>query len=344
MSGFTFRPAIREEVGLLIGLIGPSGGGKTYTAMRLAKGICGDKPFAVIDTEAGRAKHYADLFKFDHGDLKPPFRPEVYAEAIKAADEAGYKSVIVDSCSHEWAGEGGILDWQEEELNRMAGDDYRKRESCKMASWIRPKMAHKQMIQRLLQVRANVILCFRAEEKIKMRNERQEEVSRRAAMSVLDMELQQKTLTPIENFDSKTKIVPLGFQPICSKEMPYELTVSFLLTPDKPGIPQPIKLQEQHKKIFPLDRQISEESGKMISEWAAGGAPRGKTDPPPPTLTSPPPTGSKEDFVVAMDRERKRLGDETFLIILGANGFEKIEQITKREDQIKIFRAMKDKK
>src|SRR5512139_2729714 len=135
---FEFRPAIREAVGLLIGLIGPSGGGKTYTAMRLAKGICGEKPFAVIDTEASRAKHYADIFKFDHGDLKPPFRPSAYADAIKAADEAGYKAVIVDSCSHEWAGEGGILDWQEEELFKKAGDDYHKRETYKMSSWIKP--------------------------------------------------------------------------------------------------------------------------------------------------------------------------------------------------------------
>ena len=75
---FAFRPASREGVSLLLGLVGASGSGKTYTAMELASGIAGDKPFAVIDTEAGRAKHYADLFKFDHGDLKPPFRPKNY--------------------------------------------------------------------------------------------------------------------------------------------------------------------------------------------------------------------------------------------------------------------------
>ena len=69
-------------------LIGGTGSGKTYTAMRLASGIAGDKPFVVIDTEAGRAKHYADSFKFDHGDLKAPFRPDAYADAIKAADGA----------------------------------------------------------------------------------------------------------------------------------------------------------------------------------------------------------------------------------------------------------------
>jgi hypothetical protein len=244
MSGYTFRPAVREQVGLLIGLIGPSGGGKTYTAMRLASGIVGPgNRFAVIDTEARRSLHYAGMFDFDMCELHPPFRPSAYADAIKAADEAGYKAIVVDSFSHEWAGEGGILDWQEEELTRMAGDNYQKRENCKMAAWIKPKMAHKQMVQRLLQVRSNLILCFRAEEKMKMEKDQ----------------------------NNKTVIVPIGWQPICSKELPYELTVSFLLTPDKPGFPQPLKLQEQHKSLFPLDKPICEESGKQVAEWAAGG-------------------------------------------------------------------------
>ena len=37
-----------------------------------------------------------------------------------------------------------------------------------MAAWIKPKMAHKQMVNKLLQVRAHIILCFRAEPKIEM--------------------------------------------------------------------------------------------------------------------------------------------------------------------------------
>jgi hypothetical protein len=244
MANYSFRPAVREEVGLIIGLISPSGGGKTYSAMRLATGICGDKPFAVIDTESRRALHYADKFRFDHLELHPPFRPSAYAEAIQEADKQGYKAIIVDSFSHEWSGEGGILDWQEEELQRMAGDDWKKREACKMAAWIKPKMGHKQMVQRLLQVKNNLILCFRAEEKVKMEK---------------------------DPTTGKTVIVPQGWQPICSKELPYELTVSFLMSPEKPGYPIPLKLQEQHKAIFPLTQAISEESGKMISTWAAGG-------------------------------------------------------------------------
>lgn len=246
---FTFKPAVREQVGLLIGLAGGTGSGKTFTAMRLAAGISGDKPFALIDTEAGRAKHYADQFHFDHGDLHPPFRPDAYAEAIIAADKAGYPVIVVDSMSHVWSGEGGVLDWQEAELDRMAGDDWKKREAVKMASWIKPKVSHKQMVQRLLQVRAHLILCFRAEEKIEMVRE-----------------------------DGKMQIRPKqgptglqGWMPVCEKNLPFELTASFLLTADAPGIPKPIKLQEQHRALFPLDRAITEESGKRIAEWASGG-------------------------------------------------------------------------
>jgi len=245
----SFRPAIRENVGLIIGMFGASGSGKTYSAMRLASGLSGGKPFAVIDTESRRALHYADMFKFDHGELHAPFRPEAYSEAIKAADNAGYPVIVVDSCSHSWAGEGGVLDWQETELDRMAGDDYRKREACKMAAWIKPKMAHKAMIQRLLQVKAHLILCFRAEEKSAIEKDEK----------------------------GKTVIVQKGWQPICEKNFPFELTMSFLLTPDKPGYPQPVKLQEQHKGAVRLDKPIDEEAGKLLLAWASGA----KSAPPP---------------------------------------------------------------
>ena len=246
---FQFKPAIRESVGLIIGLAGPSGSGKTYSAMRLASGISGDKRFAVIDTEGGRAKHYADQFKFDHGDLMPPFRPQAYAEAIHAADAAGYPVIVVDSVSHLWAGEGGVLEWQEEELDRMAGDDWRKREACRMASWIKPKMQHKAFVQRLLQLRAHLILCFRAEEKIEM----------------------------VKDDQGKTRIVPKksttgldGWMPVCEKSLPYELTISFLLMPENPGVPHPIKLQAQHRSMFPPGQPIDEEAGRRVAAWAAG--------------------------------------------------------------------------
>jgi len=273
MAGeYTFRPAIREAVGLLIGLIGPSGGGKTFSAMRLASGIVGPEGrFAVIDTEARRALHYAEMFKFDHCELHPPFRPSSYSDAILAADKAGYKAIIVDSESHEWAGEGGILDWQEAELNRMAGDDYKKREACKMAAWIKPKMEHKKMVQRFLQIKANLILCFRAEEKTEMINPYKIALSEWDRMGIDEKDRPERP-HPSNDLPDKTVIRSKGWQPICDKNMPYELTVSFLVLPEKPGIGQPIKLQEQHKAIFPTGKLLDEEAGKRIAEWAKGGA------------------------------------------------------------------------
>ena len=246
---FQFRPAVREAVGLLIGLAGASGSGKTFSALRLASGIAGSKRFAVIDTEAGRAKHYADQFKFDHGDLKPPFSPSAYAEAIAAADKAGYPVIVVDSTSHEHAGEGGLLDFHEAELTRMAGDDWKRREAVKMAAWIKPKSEHKRFVSKLLQVRAHLILCFRAEEKIEMVR------GDNGKMQII----KKQTTTGLD-----------GWVPISEKNLPYELTCSFLLLASNPGIPMPIKLQQQHRALFPVDQPINEEAGKRLAAWAAG--------------------------------------------------------------------------
>lgn len=248
MTNFTFRPAIRENVGLWINLIAGTGGGKTFTGMRLASGIAGGKPFAVIDTENRRALHYADQFNFHHAELRPPFRPDSYADAVLAADAAGYPVIMIDSGSHVWAGDGGVLDWQEEELDRMAGTDYAKRERVKMSAWIKPKVSHKHMVQKFLQVKAHIILCLRAEEKIEM-----VKVNGK-------LEIQKK-----QSLTGKD-----GWIPICDKNLPFEATCSFLLLASNPGIPHPIKLQEQHKTLFPLDKPITEESGKLISQWAAG--------------------------------------------------------------------------
>ncbi len=257
MSGYIFKPGVREQVGLLIGLIGESGSGKSFSAMRIASGIVGKgNRFAVIDTENRRALHYASQFDFDYVEMSPPFRSLNFVDAIRAAEAAGYKAIVVDSCSAEWSGEGGVLDFQEEELTRMAGQDYKKREACKMASWIPAKGNHKKMIQRLLQTKAHLILAFRAEEKTKIE----------------------------KGPDGKIHITPMGFQPVCSKETPYELTVSFMLSSANPGVGVPIKLQEQHKIMFPAGKQLDEPCGKLISEWAAGGVPA----PPVPSPEKPP--------------------------------------------------------
>lgn len=245
---FSFRPAKRENVPLLLGLAGGTGSGKTFTALTLARGLAAGKPFAGIDTENGRMNHYADIFpELQVAQITAPFRPSKYAEAIEAGDAEKFPVIVVDSASHEWYGDGGCLDWQEE---IMGGQ-----ESRRLMSWIEPKKAHKRMVTRLLQLDAHVILCFRAEPKVEMVDDPEKPGKKKF--------IEKRSLTGLN-----------GWIPISEKNLPYELTASFLLMADRPGVPLPIKLQEQHRAFVPLDRPLTGETGRLLGEWAAGGAPR----------------------------------------------------------------------
>jgi hypothetical protein len=248
---FTFRPAKRENVPLLIGIAGGTGSGKTYSALRLARGIAGGHPFAGIDTENGRMNHYADTFPELHiAPIRAPFRPEKYSEAIDAGTKylaeqgvpAGSRVVVVDSMSHEWAGDGGCLDWHDE----ITKGDKKKSPQA----WATIKPAHKRMVTRLLQVEAHVVVCLRAEEKIDIVRENGElKFVPKRALTGLD-----------------------GWMPITEKNLPFELTASLLLMADTPGVPRPIKLEEQHRAMVPLDAPITEDTGRALAAWAAGSA------------------------------------------------------------------------
>jgi hypothetical protein len=248
----TFREVKRENVKLLIGIAGGTGSGKTFSALRFARGLSGGEPFAFVDTENRRALHYADMFpEMRHGEIHAPFRPAKYAEAIvKGADEYGV--VVVDSASHEWAGDGGCLDWHDE----IMGGDQRKN----MSAWIEPKREHKKMMTKLLQLDAHVVMCFRAEPKVEVITENgQQKIVPKRALTGLD-----------------------GWVPIAEKMQPFEMTASFLMMADHPGIPLPIKLEEQHKPFVKLNEQLGEPAGEALAVWARGGtgvvtAPAGMT-------------------------------------------------------------------
>ena len=232
-----YTKARRENTSLLIGMAGASGSGKTYSAMELAAGICDGEAFKVIDTEARRALHYADTFDFEHADLKPPFHPDRYLEAIQDAAKRGFRAAVVDSTSHEWEGEGGILD--------MANSDKAKTPS----NWIRPKQAHKKFVNGILQAGINIIFCLRAQEKI--------------------------AIVDDPNKPGKTMIQQLGWQPICEKRFMYEMTTSFTLAPENPGVVNlglPHKLQDQHRAAFPVGQHIGRAGGRLLGAWARGDA------------------------------------------------------------------------
>lgn len=128
MSGF--QKAERKQVKLKLGLAGPSGSGKTFSALRIAKGL-GDKtgkPYriALVDSENKSASLYADspgMPAFDTLELEPPYTIDKYIAAMELAIKEGYDFLIVDSVSHVWSGEGGILQ-EKEALDKRGGNSY----------------------------------------------------------------------------------------------------------------------------------------------------------------------------------------------------------------------------
>jgi len=244
-----FTKAKRQNVSLIAGIAGPSGGGKTYSALRFATGLAAGAPIAAIDTERGRMLHYADEFDFEYAELDAPFSPKRYGEAIEAALKLNPGVVIVDSFSHEWAGEGGVLDMQQAEYERMGS-----RDAVKVASWIKPKAEHKLLINHvLLRLPCHLILCLRAEDKIEI--------------------VKNETTGKTEVIAKKTLAGHEGWIPVTGKEVPYELTVSLVVTPDNPGVPKPIKLEEHHRSLVFTDVPLDEATGERLAAWAKGSAP-----------------------------------------------------------------------
>lgn len=256
MRSFEDFLAKREAVPLLIGLYGPSGTGKTFSAHRLAAGIqqvVGGDIYG-IDTEAKRMLHYADRFRFRHVPFRPPFGPLDYLDAIKHCVGKGAKIIIIDSFSHEHEGEGGVLEAHDREIDRLVKEAEGRgktayRDTYNMQAWIPVKRQRMQMIQGILQLGITLIGCFRAKEKVKPTKDK--------------------------------KIVELGWQPIGAEEIFYEMTVTMLLRPGCGGVPswkaetpgeQPmIKIPAQFRDmLLPRTEPLSEEVGVALARWAAG--------------------------------------------------------------------------
>lgn len=248
--------AVRSTVPLWFGISGPSGGGKTWSALEIATGMQAVRggDIAYIDTEANRALHYADYFKFHHIPFTAPFSSLDYLAAIKFAEKKAAGGVIVvDSMSHEHEGEGGFHDSHDAEVERLIRGDDSKREAVKMLAWNKPKQARRRLINTMLQMNTSFVLCFRAGDKSK----------------------------PVQKQGEKSKVVHLGFMPIAGPEFVYELTASALLMPGAKGVPtwspeevgekQMVKLPEQFKTLFADGKPLSREHGRKLAEWARGG-------------------------------------------------------------------------
>lgn len=244
---FEAKPAVRGEEPLSVGMIGPPGGGKTFSALRLAKGMQAVRggDIIVIDTESGRTRKYADLFKFKHVDFQPPFKPSDFLDAIHQQLASNPAAVVVDSLSDEHEGEGGYLDWHDEMVPKSGGNEW--------AAWSKPAQSRKRLITGILHILTPLIFTFRARE---------------------------KTAQTKEN--GKVKVVNIGWQPVAPLAIVHALDLTCILPPRADGVPIwksdkigedfIIKFPVQFQKLFTgNDVQLDENVGRQLAEWAKGG-------------------------------------------------------------------------
>jgi hypothetical protein len=247
---FNASPGIRRAVPVLMGIYGPSGSGKTFSALRVAAGEerVTRKPTFVIDTENGRALHYADRFAFQHVPFDPPFGAEAYLEALNFCERQGAGQIIVDSGSHEHEGEGGLLDVHARHVEKHG-------EKQSMLGWMIAKRPHDKLRNALARTACHQIWCFRSKEKLKM-----------AARG-----------------DSDREPKKLGWMPVGGTDLVYEMTLTGLLMPGARGVAQwrsheagegvVIKVPAQFEELTDkLRGPLSEEVGEALARWGAGDA------------------------------------------------------------------------
>src|SRR6185312_8312177 len=122
MSNTLFSKATKTKAKLRMAIHGPSGAGKTYSALEIARHLVsadGDKRIALLDTEKGSASKYSDRFDFDVCEVIGNYPPSRFHEVLEGAVKGGYGALIVDSMTHFWNGPGGFLELIDVETNKM---------------------------------------------------------------------------------------------------------------------------------------------------------------------------------------------------------------------------------
>jgi len=141
----------------------------------------------LIDTERGSGELYSDMAAYDVGQIEPPFTPTKYADAIHSAEKAGYGIIIIDSLSHAWAGEGGVLDIH---------DKISKSTRNSFGAWREVTPQHNLLVDAMLGSTAHIIATVRS-----------------------------KTAYEIQSENNKPKVVKVGLAPVQREGLEYEFTL-----------------------------------------------------------------------------------------------------------------------
>lgn len=244
MNKYAAAPAIRSEEPLLLGMIGPPGGGKTLSALKLAKGIQSVRggDIIVIDTEGGRSRKYNDQIPFKIVELTNG-RSNDFLDAIRAQLPANPAAIVVDSMSDEHE---AYLEWHDEMVPKMGNNEW--------AAWAKPKAARKQFISGILKIKVPLIFTFRAREKTKQ-----------------------------DVVNGKKVVVNIGWQPVAPLEIVHTLDLTCILPPRADGVPVwksdkigedfIIKLPNYLAPFIEQGKPLSEVMGAAFAQWARGDTP-----------------------------------------------------------------------
>jgi hypothetical protein len=226
-----FQKATKEQGRLRMALIGPAGSGKTYTALTLAASL-GNK-VAVIDTERGSASKYADKFDFDVLQLET-FAPATYVQAIKAAAEAGYDVLVIDSLSHAWTGKEGALEMVDKSAKRsQSGNTF--------SAWRDVTPHHNALVDAMLQSDCHIIATMRT-----------------------------KTEYVIETRDGKSVPRKIGMAPIQRDGLEYEFDIVGDMTLDHDLIVTKTRCSTLTDAVV---NKPGKEFAGIIKAWLSNGAP-----------------------------------------------------------------------
>lgn len=185
-----FHKAERKRSKLRLAICGPSGSGKTYSALLVARGLAPEGKIALIDTERGSGELYSSLTDYDVASLASPFTPNRYIDLIHQAEKASYDVLIIDSLSHAWTGEGGVLDMHDKATAASkSGNGF--------ASWREVTPHHNALVDAIIGADLHVIATMRT----------------KTAYDILD------------DGNGKKRPIKVGLAPVQRDGMEYEFTV-----------------------------------------------------------------------------------------------------------------------
>ena len=228
-----FRKAEKRQAKLRLALCGPSGSGKTYSALLIAQGLAPGGKIALIDTERGSGELYADLTAYDVAPLEPPFTPGRYIEIIRAAESAGYDVLIIDSLSHAWTGEGGILDMHDRATSAS-------RSGNSFAAWREVTPKHNALVDAIIGAGLHVIVTMRT----------------KTAYDLTD------------DGTGKKKPIKIGLSPVQRDGMEYEFTTVVDLSVDN----HIATATKDRTRLFDGEHFVpSVATGEALREWLTTG-------------------------------------------------------------------------